>query len=528
MQRSLVPLVIAVSTYFAVAPATAEPSAQASSAARADVNGDGIADLVMSTGARLTYSGDTALVPHDLGGSVQVVPGGLTLPAALVNQNSPGVGLGMEAGDRFGTALATADFNGDGLADVAIGNPGESVNGLANAGTVSVLYGQRTAPYLRTIAGALGTITQDTANVPGAMEAGDLFGASLAAGDFNGDGYADLGIGSPGEAIETKARAGAVWIFHGGSAGLTSTGAIAFNQDHADLAGAAEAGDLMGFALAAGDVTGDKRDDLAVLSAGEVISGTTGATGAVHLLHGSASGVNPVGSYVSVGAAATGGKWRSLVVGKFHGGANADLVIQADQRRGGPAGSGALVAVRGSGTGLTTAGIQVIDQDTATVPGGTEPNDFFGGSLAVGDLDGDSFDDLAAGSIKENTRAGSVFLFRGSATGLLTHPPSAFGENAAPINGNEQPGEGFGYGLRVLDVTGDGKPELVVAAPWEDGSLQTGALFLLTTGLSGDSLAVTGSRRVTRADISTPSGFGPGAPIAGSAHVLNDNLDSPR
>lgn len=516
------------------APAAAQPAAaQVPAAARADVNGDGIADLVLSTGARLTYSGDTALLPHDLGGSVQVVPGGLTQgvspPAALVNQNTPGIGLGMEADDRFGTALATADFNGDGLADVAIGNPGESVSGLANAGTVSILYGQRTAPYLRTITGALGTITQDTANVPGAMEAGDLFGASLAAGDFNGDGYADLGIGSPGEAVETKARAGAVWVFYGGNAGLTTGGVIAFNQDHADLAGAAEAGDLMGFALAAGDVTGDKRDDLAVVSAGEVITGTTGATGSVHLLHGSATGVAAAGSsYVSVGAAATGGKWRSAVIGKFHGGANADLVIQADQRRGGPAASGALVAVRGSRTGLTTAGLQVIDQDTATVPGGTEPNDFFGGSLAVGDLDGDSFDDLAAGSIKENTRAGSVFLFRGSTTGLLTHAPSAFGENAAPINGNEQPGEAFGYGLRVLDVTGDGKPELVVAAPWEDGSLQTGALFLLTTGLSGDSLAVTGSRRVTRADIGTPSGFGPGAPIAGSAHVLNDNLDSPR
>nr|CTQ88531.1 putative integrin-like protein [Kibdelosporangium sp. MJ126-NF4] len=506
-------------------------AAQVPAAARADVNGDGFADLVLSTGARLTYSGDTALVPHDLGGSVQVVPGGASLPgapSALVNQNSPGVGLGMEADDRFGTALATADFNGDGLADVAIGNPGESVNGLANAGTVSILYGQRTAPYLRTISGALGTITQDTANVPGAMEAGDLFGASLAAGDFNGDGYADLGVGSPGEAIEAKARAGAVWIFYGGGAGLTTTNVIAFNQDHADLAGAAEAGDLMGWALAAGDVTGDKRDDLAVLSAGEVITGTSGATGSVHLLHGSASGVAAAGSsYVSVGVAATAGKWRSLVIGRFHGGTNADLVIQADHRRGGPTTSGALVAVRGAKTGLTTS-VQVIDQDTASVPGGTEPGDYFGAALAVGDLDGDSFDDLAAGSIKENTRAGSVFLFRGGATGLLTTPPSAFGENAAPINGNEQPGEGFGYGLRVLDLTGDGKPELVVAAPWEDGSLQTGALFVLTTGLSGDSLAVTGSRRVTRADIGTLSGFGPGAPIAGGANVLNDNLDSPR
>ncbi|MBP2328108.1 hypothetical protein JOF56_008493 [Kibdelosporangium banguiense] len=531
IQRSLVPLVAAVATGFAGLPAAAVPEAGPQAAARADVNGDGVADLVMSTGARLTYSGDTDLVPNDLGGSVQVVPGGTTLPgapAALVNQKTSGIGLGMEPDDKFGAALATADFNNDGLADVAIGNPTESVGGHANAGTVSILYGQRTAPYLRTIAGALGTITQDTADVPGGVEAGDLFGGALAAGDFNGDGYADLGVGSPGEAIETKARAGGVWVFYGGSAGLTTRGVAGFHQDYEDLAGAAEAGDLMGWALAAGDVTGDNRDDLAVLSSGEVINGTTGAWGSVHLLHGSANGLAAnASSYFSVGNAATEGKWRSLVIGKFHGGTNADLVIQADQRRGGPANSGALVAVRGSRSGLTTTA-QVIDQDTASVPGGTEVNDIFGGSLAVGDLDGDAFDDLAAGSVKENNRAGSVFLFRGSTSGLLTRPPSAFGENAAPINGNEQAGEGFGYGLRILDITGDGKPELVVAAPWEEGTLQTGALFVLTTGLSGDSLAVTGSQRVTRAQIATPSHYGPGTPIAGSAHVLNDNQDSPR
>jgi hypothetical protein len=516
----------------AVASPAAAPEATAPQAAvRADVNGDGIADLVMSTGARLTYSGDTYLMPNDLGGSVQVVPGGPNLPgapAAMVNQNTTGIGLGMEADDKFGAALATGDFNGDGLADVAVGNPGESVNGLANAGAVSILYGQRTAPYLRTIAGALGTITQDTTDVPGGMEAGDLFGGSLATGDFNGDGYADLGVGSPGEAIDTKARAGAVWIFYGGSTGLTTRNVITFNQDDPALAGAAEAGDLMGWALAAGDVTGDNRDDLAVLSAGEVISGTTGATGAVHLLHGSANGLAATASsYVSVGNAATEGKWRSLVIGKFHGGANADLVIQAERRRGGPADSGALVAVRGSSTGLTTT-VQVIDQDTTSVPGSAEANDLFGGSLAVGDLDGDTFDDLAAGALKEDNRTGSVFLFRGSATGLLTKPPAAIDENTAPVNATAQVGEGFGYGLRILDITGDGKPELIVSAPWEDGSLQTGALFVLTVGLSGDALTVTESRRVTRAEIGTSSGYGPGAPIAGGAHVLNDNQDSPR
>ncbi|WP_158884840.1 FG-GAP-like repeat-containing protein [Amycolatopsis anabasis] len=531
-QRGFLVLAAAAVAALATFPVAAASPVAPQAASRADVNGDGVADLVLSTGARVTYSGDTSLVPHDLGGSVQVVPGGAGAlpgaPSALVNQNTPGIGLGMEANDKFGAALATGDFNGDGLADVAIGNPGESVGNLAGAGTVSILYGQRTAPYLRTLPGALGTINQDTADVPGGMEAGDLFGGSLATGDFNGDGFADLGVGSPGEAIETKARAGAVWIFYGSGAGLTTRGVIAFNQDDPNLAGAAEAGDLMGWALAAGDVTGDRRDDLAVVSAGEVINGTTGATGSVHLLHGSASGLSSAASsYVSVGNAATEGKWRGAVIGRFHGGANADLVIQAERRRGGPAGSGALAAVRGSASGLTTT-VQVIDQDTASIPDNAEANDFFGGTVAAGDLDGDSIDDLAVGTLKEDNRTGSVTLLRGGANGLLTAPGTEVRENTPPINANPAVGEGFGYGLRILDITGDGKAELVASAPWEGGTPQTGALFVLNTGLSGNALAVTASRQVTRSDIGMPSGYGPGTPFAGGSHVLNDNQDSPK
>jgi len=511
----------------AALPATPNAVAAALPAVpQADVNGDGIGDLVLATGARLTYLGDTALSPNDLGGSVLVVPGGA--PAAMVNQNSPGIGLGMTATDKFGAALATGDFNGDGLADVAIGNPTEYVGGLANAGVVTVLYGQRTAPYLRTIAGALTNVTQDTAGLPGVVEAGDLFGGSLATGDFNGDGYADLGIGSPGEAIETDARAGAVWILYGRAAGLTATGAVAFNQDDPDLAGAAEAGDLMGWALAAGDVTGDGRDDLAVLSAGEVITGTTDAWGAVHLMHGAAGGLSgAASSYVSVANAATAGKWRGLAIGRFHGGANADLVVQADQRRGAPAGAGAVVAVRGSAAGLTTT-VTVLDQAGDAIPGSPEAGDYFGGSLAVGDLDGDAVDDLAVGEIKENDRTGYVCLLRGGSAGLLSQPGTAVGENTAPINAGEGVGEGFGYGLRILDITGDGRAELVVSAPWEDGTLQTGTLFVLGTGLSGSTLAVTSARRITRADLGTASGFGPGAPFAGNSVVLNDNQETPR
>ena len=502
-------------------------------AARADINGDGIADIVMSTGARLTYSGDTDLSPNDLGGSVYVVPGGAgklpSAPPALVNQGNPNVGTGMEADDKFGVALATGDFNGDGLADVAVGNPTESIGAKQSAGIVSIMYGQRTAPYLHLIPGALDRLTQDTPDIPGTVEAGDLFGASLATGDFNADGYADLAVGSPGEAVGTKQRAGGVLVVYGTAAGVTATGSQFITQDSGNLAGTAETGDLFGWSVAAGDVTGDSRDDLAVVSAGEVVTGVANAWGSVHLVPGAAAGVNVNASTIAhVGNAAVEGRWRSVVIGRFHGGAFADVVVAADRRRGAPASSGALVSIRGSAAGLVPGNIQLIDQNSPAVPGGNEENDYFGGSLAVGDIDGDTYTDLAVGDIREDNGTGGVVLLRGGTSGLLSAPGTWIGENTPAVAANAQPGEGFGYGLRILDVTGDGKPEVLVSAPWEDFSLQSGTLFILDVDVNGEGFAVTGSRRVGRDDLGAISNYGPAVPIAGGAVVLNDNQDSPR
>jgi hypothetical protein len=98
---------------------------------------------------------------------------------------------------------------------------------------------------------------QDSDGVPSQSETGDSFGLSLAAGDFNDDGYMDLAIGVPYEDLEPIEDAGSIRILNGSAVGLTANGE-GWNQDSGGILGAAEEGDLFGLALAAGSWCGEK------------------------------------------------------------------------------------------------------------------------------------------------------------------------------------------------------------------------------------------------------------------------------
>jgi hypothetical protein len=147
-------------------------------------------------------------------------------------------------------SIAWGDFDGDSYADLAIGLPGEDVGRIADAGAVNVIYGG--ASGLDTSRG-LG-LTQHTASgageLSGSAEAGDYLGAALTAGDFDGDSYADLAIGLPGEDVGRIADAGAVNVIYGGASGLDTSRGLGLTQHTAsgagELSGSAEAGDYLG------------------------------------------------------------------------------------------------------------------------------------------------------------------------------------------------------------------------------------------------------------------------------------------
>ena len=197
-----------------------------------------------------------------------------------------------EENDGFGSALAAGDFDGDGIDDLAIGIPGEQVDGAPRAGKVQLLFGS---------SGGLTTDgqqkwTQSTGGVPGLAQKNDKFGTALAAGDFDDDGYSDLAIGAPKETVSGLKAAGSVTLLMGSSGGLTSAGSKLFKAGFSGLAGVSEIGDRFGASLRKADLNGDGHDDLAVGVPGEDLAEPN--AGAVIVIYGRDHGLVRNGSQV--------------------------------------------------------------------------------------------------------------------------------------------------------------------------------------------------------------------------------------
>ena len=404
-----------------------------------------------------------------------------------------------------------ADFNGDGVSDLAVGLPHEDVGSIQDAGAVSVIYGS--------LSGLITTDqlwTQDSAMAT--SEAHDHFGWALAAGDFNGDNFDDLAIGAPLEDVEVPGRAppipgetiddaGAVYVLYGSDKqGLTATGRQMIVQGGSLNGGVVEdepeTGDGFGSALAAGEFgrpsKGFGADDLAVGAPLEDLSFAFFTlipdAGAVNVLHGSsflADGlsarsdqfwhqcvVQPLTGFCTPGSLAdqaesSDGFGSSLAVANFGMDAEDDLAVGVPlEDVGGVNKGGAVNVIYGSNfRGLTVVGNQFFTQDGLVNESGdsSEDGDLFGWSLAGGDFNGDGFADLAVGAPAEDvgseTRAGAVDVIDGSSGGL-SHMATQFWTQD-DIGSASEAGDNFGWSLATGDFGGSAHADLAVGAPFE-------------------------------------------------------------
>jgi hypothetical protein len=244
---------------------TAGDRAGASVASAGDLNGDGIDDLLVAApgfDASPPGGGD----PAADAGAVYVFLGPILRDRFL--GDSDGMHLGVDANDAAGTTLSSADFDGDGTSDFAVGAPG--VDGDAtDIGTVYVVAGPGTTRS------PLAVATVQLVGTEGGAQAGV---AMAVAGDVDGDGQVDILVGQP----RSSASAGRVSLIHGPLAGI-----IGLDDADVSITGTAT-NQRLGTSIAGGvDVSGDGIDDIAVGAPGDDTTGDGG--GAALIFFGSGS-----------------------------------------------------------------------------------------------------------------------------------------------------------------------------------------------------------------------------------------------
>jgi hypothetical protein len=361
---------------------------------------------------------------------------------------------------------ARADYNADGFTDLAIGVPYEDVGNVADAGIVQIMWGSASgfSPSRSLI------LQEGDGNVRGTLTAYDYFGFSIAGGDFDGNGYADLAIGVPGSNAAIY-DSGAVIVLYSSSLGLggkTRTQVLT----EANSGGAAQAGDLFGSSVVWGQFGKGSYADLAIGAPYAPVGGKSQA-GAVFAVYGSATGLTP-GTWFDRRQGSgkpfyANDHWGEVLMAADQGGGQQALMVGAPNAFGGSE-AGAVSEFDPGVNGLTPTGFEY--DPVAEVSNSPHYPHGFGSALAQTDVDCDGQPDIVVGN-PEHITANSVtvsyppyYLIETDIVGAVeyfqlhnTHVQEKYlGTTASRL----------GTSLAVGDFDGDGLRDLAIGAPGGD------------------------------------------------------------
>jgi hypothetical protein len=486
------------------------PSIASAASVSADFNGDGFADLAV--GVPFEDLAGSAGTIFDAG-AVSVIYGSSNGLVAsrnqLWHQDRAGIPDSAEDGDGFGSALAAADFNGDGFADLAAGVPNESVDVdgvfVGMAGAVNIIFGSAN--------GLTGTGSQFLRQGPapgigGQAEDGDSFGWALAAADFGKSSHADLAVGHPFE-DGAFTDTGQVSILFGSASGITGTGLQGWTQNSTGIADSQESDDRLGYVVIAGNFGKSSHADVAFSAPFESV-GTVNDAGAVHVIYGGTNGPTATGSQFITQSGSLGGVaiadtseefdffGEALAAGNLGKTGQAELIIGVPSEVVGSVfDAGALHVFYGTSTGLTGTGNQLWTQNSTNVVDSAEEFDNFGSALATGNFGDSAEADLAVGVKGEGigtiAGAGAVSVLYGTPTGLAATNNEIWSQNSTvggvSIRDTSENGDALGSSLTAGNFGRGTQHDIVAGAPSEDiGTIAdaggANAIYGTSTGLA--------------------------------------------